>query len=232
MNEEGSTQYRHRITYRFDKYLMYLIQDVTKKPSAEILNFFYELSRALSEESIKKVKNHQRYLKRTATDYFPDSSVPFHVLVKGDIPYHIQRGHKWENNNDVWDFTVEVGFPDETSPMPEDELQRVNIELMENALFDAGHHVEAPKFMKPEFKSSESLRKLMNSFMGRGEVKKPRKSRKKVNGNVTEPTDDQSITIAAKTAEDILAMVIGTGGNSVCSSSGTSSSGSSSSNGP
>lgn len=189
MNEEGSIEGKHRLIYRFDKYLMFLVQDVTKRQPAEILNFFYELGAALSQASLKGVKQSQRNVKRSATDYFPGSAIPFHVIVKGN-KYRIydDRTHKY-GDDETWSFTIEAGFPDETSPMPEEELKRINLELMENALFDAEHEVVAPMFVKPEIRSSHGFRKLMTSFMGREpEPKKPRKKREKKDGSATPAT--------------------------------------------
>lgn len=171
--------------YRFDQFLMYLIQDVTKKSSAEILNFFYELATQVSQIGFKAKKKHSGIDKRI-DDYFPGTSIPFHMRIKG---------HKGHNNN-VWDpitrsyiqgptnyshsAYIEIRFPERNSFIDEAKLNEAAVAIMEQHLL-GGDGADIPPFERPPQSAGKMYKALMDSFTGRPTPeKKPRKRKVKV----------------------------------------------------
>jgi hypothetical protein len=82
LNEEGVKK-QLSIAYKLDSCLMFLIQDVSKKPSADIINFFYELATTVCELSFKNKRATQRGFHKNIIDYFPGTSIPFNLKVSG-----------------------------------------------------------------------------------------------------------------------------------------------------
>lgn len=163
-------------SYTFDAFLLYLIQDVTKRPTAEILNFFNELGKAVSE--IGTEKRTGSGIRKDITDYFPGTSIPFHMLVKGH-----KRNQNWNNQTKMYEGIsefmmcyVEIGFPDKAMHIKAQDLDEIAVAIMEKALMD-GEEVNMPLFVKPEFKSPKMYKSLMDSFAGRPESETTRKKR-------------------------------------------------------
>jgi hypothetical protein len=183
-----------KVNYCFDGCLMYLIQEITKKPSAEIIAFFYELAGQIAEIGAKdKLKGaapsssgRRRWrsngMRKNVVDYFPNTLVPFQMLVKG---YRTQRG-TWNpatrQNDDVrevFECTAEISLAQVKQYIPEDELKAVSEALMERALLDAPMDgVKIPEFRRPTIKSNKMFEDLMNSFAGRPPKEKKRRKKK------------------------------------------------------
>ena len=162
--------YKIESTYKFDSYLMHLVQEVTQRPPAEILAFFYELATQITEIGISK-KN-ANGIKKKVVDYFPGTSIPFNIVVKGRPWYN----HKL--NVDVFHCDVEVSFPDQPTYVNEKELKDLSVLLMEKALL-GGEDVVVPDFQKPEISAPKMYKDLMDAFAGRpAEPKKKKKKRK------------------------------------------------------
>lgn len=164
-------------SYTFDAYLLYLIQDVTKKPTAEILNFFNELGKAVSE--IGTEKRTGQGIRKEITDFYPGSSIPFHMLVKGH-----KRNQNWNNQTRSYEGIsefmmcyVEIGFPDKALHIKAQDLDEIAVAIMEKALMD-GEEVEMAPFVKPEFRSPKMYKDLMGSFAGRPVEEKPKRRKK------------------------------------------------------
>jgi hypothetical protein len=169
MIEEDSKK-KTVIKYRFDAYLMHLIQEVSKRPPAEIVNFFYELTVQICEIGVNNAKSGQRSIRKNVTDYFPGTSIPFHVQVKGWRPYGRY------NESSTYTCEAEVGFPEERTYMDEDKLKNIAVSLMEKALL-GGDEVIMEDFAKPEIRTPKMYKDLMDAFMAR--PKQEKKSRKK-----------------------------------------------------
>jgi hypothetical protein len=179
--------FKIKSSYVFDQFLMYLIQDVTKKPTAEILNFFYELAGQVAQVGFKTRKG--RGIDKRIDDYFPGTSIPFHMRLKG------HPGH----NNMTWDPTtrryaqveekydysafVDVGFPERITKINEDVLNEAAVAIMEKHLL-GGDGMDLPAFERPVQSSGKMYKKLMDAFAGRPEEpKKPRKRKVKADGS-------------------------------------------------
>jgi hypothetical protein len=176
MEEFDEKTFKIEASYRFDAFLMHLVQDTTKRSSADILNFFHELGRQVSEMGF--IKNKGRGIRKEMHDYFPGTSIPFHMLVKGHKSYG-----RWDYSTnkqikaDSYWCSVEVGFPSQITSIKEEELQNISVGLMEKALLDGGEVVVAP-FVRPEIKTPKMYIALMNAFAGRPEPEKKRRKKK------------------------------------------------------
>lgn len=180
---------RIKSTYKLDQFLMYLIQDVTKKPSAEILNFFYELATQVSQLGFKAKKGYGG-IDKQIDDYFPGTSIPFHIRIKGHQGHNntewdpVSRTYKQIDNGYTHSAYVEVGFPERNTYIKEDLLSEAAVAIMEKHLL-GGDGLDLAPFERPEQSAGRMYKKLMDSFAGRPEEpKKPRKRKVKV--------DDQS----------------------------------------
>jgi len=160
--------YKIESSYKFDSYLMHLIQEVTKRSPAEILAFFHELASQIAEIGVKKKTG--TGIKKNLTDYFPGTSIPFNILVKGRPYYHYQ------DKLDVFKCYIEVGFPDQPTYMNEEDLKNLSVLLMEKALL-GGDDVVVPDFKKPEIRTPKMYKVLMDAFAGRPAPESKRKKR-------------------------------------------------------
>lgn len=177
MSDEFDKVSKIKYHYRFDAFLMYLVQDVTKRPSAEILNFFNELTVQVAEIGFKNKKEHQRSIHKKIDDYFPGTSIPFHLELKGlTIRPHVDWTTKAERPGYL-QAEVSIGFPDRATYIKEDVLKEIEVALMEKALL-GGEDINIPPFEKPPQSSGKMFKQLMDSFAGREpEPKKPRKKK-------------------------------------------------------
>lgn len=183
MDDFDEKTFRLRVNHHFDQFLMHLIQEVTKRPAVEILNFFYELAGQISRVGIEKKKG-KGGISKEIVDYFPGTSIPFLMTVKGG-----QKRAKY-----VWDATsrqnvqvdseahecvATVGFPSVSSFIAEEKLQEISTALMERALLDAPlEGIDVPVFVKPEIRSSKMYIDLMNTFAGRPQRERKRRKKK------------------------------------------------------
>jgi len=168
-------------SYRFDQYLMHLIQSMTSRPPAEILAFFHELAGQVSEIGVQKRTG--RGIRKEIVDYFPGTSIPFQLMVKGR-PMHRRYNPihgSGPEGPEVFSCQVEVGFPEQRTYMKEDDLKNLSVLLMEKALL-GGDDVVVPDFNRPEIKTPKIYKALMNSFAGRESTEEPKKRRKKTDG--------------------------------------------------
>jgi hypothetical protein len=166
-----------KISYKFDSYLMHLIQEVTKRPAAEILAFFHELSTQVSDIGMEKRTG--RGIRKSIVDYFPGSSIPFHLTVKG----HKRRSADYDsvkreyvNHHEVFACSAEVGFPESSTWMKEDDLKAISVALMEKALL-GGDDVVVEGFKKPEIRTPKMYKPLMDAFSGRPPEEKKEKKK-------------------------------------------------------
>jgi hypothetical protein len=193
-----------KLSCRFDQYLMHLIQETTKRPSAEILAFFYELVSQVADLGAKDKmsgnpntrtnKRSRGGIRKNIVDYFPGTSIPFHMLVKGWkhnshewVPDPVKGGGTYVSKGTVYQCNAEVGFPESRTYIKEEDLKAISEALMERALLDAPMDgINVPEFTKPEIQSPKMFKELMDAFAGREpEPKKSRKKKKVEDG--TEP---------------------------------------------
>lgn len=153
---------RTKQSYRFDAYLLALIQEVTKRPSADILNFFNELAKQVCD--IGSENRTGNGIRKNITNYFPGTSIPFHMLVKGNKQYQAWNNKTREYEGDqILMCYVEIGFPDKALHIKAQDLDDIAVALMEKALL-GGEEVNMPPFIKPEIKTPKMYKELMDAF--------------------------------------------------------------------
>ena len=166
--------YQIKCEYQFDSYLMHLIQEVTKRPPAEILAFFHELATQIAEIGVKNKAGHG--IAKKLVDYFPGTSIPFHIQVNGRPQW---RGYneQLESHVEMFSCHVEVGFPECRTYMKEETLKELSVLLMEKSLLGGGD-VIVPDFQRPEIRTPKMFVPLMDAFAGRPVTEPKRKKRK------------------------------------------------------
>jgi hypothetical protein len=164
MSEYGDPIKEVKLSYRIDAFLLHLVQENSKKTSAEILNFFHELSKQVSQ--IGAEKRTGRGIRKKITDYFPGTSIPFHLDVKGYPRQDYDGSTRKYSEEYHMHCEVEIGFPDEKMYIKEQALDEIAVAIMEKALMD-GEEVQMAPFIRPEIKSPKMYKKLMDSFAGR-----------------------------------------------------------------
>lgn len=136
------------LSFRPDAGLLYLIQQVTKKPTDEILGFFYDFGKEVFIIGVQNMAG--RSIRKDIQAMYPGTAIPFKILVKG------QKSHRaWNQatgqyiNKDSYSGTLEVTFPDNPTYMDTEKLMDV---IMEKALLGGSHlpDFEAPKSRTPK----------------------------------------------------------------------------------
>jgi len=157
---------------------MYLIQDVTKRPSIEIINFFHELSTQVAEIGQKNRTGHGIHKK--IDDYFPGTSIPFFLELKGRPNRRYNRQSGKYDEAEVFACDVQVSFPDRPTYIKEDVFEEIGDFLMEKALLGVEVPADSPAnqpFTRPETSSPKMYKDLMDLYAGRPVAEK--KTRKK-----------------------------------------------------
>jgi hypothetical protein len=165
-----------KMYYRFDNYLMYLIQDVTKKDTVDIIAFFSDLSKAVS--TIGQEKKTGGGIRKEILDFFPGTSIPFRMMVKGSISRFVRN---WDpvskrfinEETKTFSCTVEVGFPEETLYMSEEKVERITEALLERELLGGGD-IQLPAFDRPSPSTPKMYQKMMEDICGKAPPKPKR----------------------------------------------------------
>ena len=161
-----------KLTLSFDNHLMYLIQDVTKKDSLEILGFFGDLTKAIANIGYEKRTGDG--IKKQITDFFPGTSIPFHILLKGKATHYrefdyTKRAYVGEAER-VFLCTAEVGFPDVKSNLPQSALDKISEALMERELLGYSE-IKLEPFDRPQTPTSKLYKKLMEEVCGKKQIR-------------------------------------------------------------
>ena len=126
-----------------DAGLMYLIQQVTKQPSADIMGFFFDFGKEVLLEGISKMEG--KSIRKDIRDYYPGTAIPFKLLVKA---------HRW-SSDPVKSGTIEIDFPDNSMYIRTSEMLDMIIER--ELLGGSG----IPDFEKPASKTPKMYRDLI-----------------------------------------------------------------------
>jgi len=139
-----------------DKFLMFLIQDVTKLPTSDILGFFADLGKVVAEEGVHFMhENGTNSMRKEIFDFFPGTSIPYSIKVEGKKRDYY-RGHpEPEPNARIGRYYIKVGFPSQTSYVDQKELLNI---IIEKDLLGA---CEMPNFEKPDPKCPKMYKDLM-----------------------------------------------------------------------
>jgi hypothetical protein len=172
-----------KLTYRFDSFLMYLVQDITKRPTIEIINFFHELSTQVAE--IGQKNRTGRGIHKKIDDYFPGTSIPFYLELKGHPNHHrtwdpVTRTYK-DAERETFNCHVQVSFPDRPTYMDSKIFEEIGDFLMEKALLGVEVPADSPAnapFVRPETSSPKMYKDLMDLYAGRPVEDKPKRKKK------------------------------------------------------
>lgn len=106
---------------------MYLIQQVTKQSTDEILGFFYDFGKQIFIIGCENMTG--RSIRKDIQALYPGTAIPFKILVKG-----YKTNHMWDPNTktyrnaESYSGTLEVTFPDNPTYMNTDKMIEVIIE--------------------------------------------------------------------------------------------------------
>jgi hypothetical protein len=159
---------------------MYLIQDVTKRPSIEIINFFHELATQVAE--IGQQKKTGEGIHKKIDDYFPGTSIPFHMELEGRPTREYDYKTRTYKEAETFSCSVNVGFPNRSTYIDDKVFEEIGDFLMEKALLGVDVPADSPAnqpFVRPEVRSPKMYKALMDAFAGRPapESKKRKKKR-------------------------------------------------------
>jgi hypothetical protein len=98
---------------------MYLIQQVTKQSTDEILGFFYDFGKEIFIIGIKNMKTNQREIRKNIEALYPGTAIPFLINVEGGKRGYGELG---------FGATIKATFPDNATYMDTEKLMEVIIE--------------------------------------------------------------------------------------------------------
>jgi hypothetical protein len=134
-----------QLRFRPDSGLMYLIQQVTKQPTDEILGFFYDFGKQVFLEGMEKKTG--RSIRKDIQAMYPNTAIPFKMLVTGyKSTYGGIVGIAGE---------VEVTFPDNPTYMDTSKLIDI---IMEKTLLGGS---SLPDFEAPASRTPRMYKDLI-----------------------------------------------------------------------
>ena len=140
------------LSFNADEALMYLIQQVTKLPTEEILGFFYDLGVKVTEIGIENmIKDGTHSCRKDMRNFYPNSCVPFKLMVKGSKYKTVIDGALVE----VFNGSLSIEFPDKSRTVDQQALMD---RIIEKTLLDGE---SLPNFPKPLIKQSKMYKKLI-----------------------------------------------------------------------
>ena len=133
--------------FKVNKSLAYLIQQVTKDSTQEILGYFYGISSFVIDDVYKKSK--ANYVNKDIVLFYKDTAISFRLRIYcGGIPAGASHERKRQ--------TVAVSFPNSE--------ENQNITDLMTKVVESGlgliEEEEMPLFQKPELKTPACLRKI------------------------------------------------------------------------
>lgn len=131
--------------FKVNKSLAYLIQQVTKDSTQEILGYFFGIANFVADDAFKKSK--ASYTNKDIVLFYKDTPITFKIK--------IHCGNIQVNNKSGW-WAVNVGFPTEVDNQDITELMT---KVMEVGLGLIEEEAIAP-FEKPTLKTPGCLRKV------------------------------------------------------------------------
>lgn len=141
-----------------DDALMYLIQDVTKLSTEEILGFFYDLGckfAAIGFEAMEDLRTQS--MRKEIIDYFPNTSIPFRMLVKGNKERYAKTQRA----------SIEISFPKKFNQI---DTKKLIEQVLEVSLLGAAPTL--PPFPKPKTKTPRLYKDIIKQvFRKRSEEK-------------------------------------------------------------
>lgn len=136
------------LSFHPDQGLMYLIQQVTKQPTDEILGFFYDFGKQVFIIGCQNMKGSQGDIRKNIEALYPGTAIPFLINVEGG------KQRLYDPNDDDEDKlqykgTIKATFPTNTVYMNTDKLMDM---VMEKTLLGGSSlaDFEPPKSRTPK----------------------------------------------------------------------------------
>lgn len=143
------------LSFHPDQGLMYLIQQVTKQSTDEILGFFYDFGKEVFILGVKAMKPNQREIRKNIEAIYPGTSIPFHLNVEG--------GKRWGYNATSQDTpyrgTIHVKFPENTTYIDTSKLMEM---IMEKQLLGGS---SLPDFEPPPSHTPKMYKALIQQVL-------------------------------------------------------------------
>jgi hypothetical protein len=146
-----------QFSFSADEALMYLIQQTTKMPTEEILGFFYDLGIKIGEMGAENMETNQGAIRKDIRDLFPNTCVPFKLLVKGHKQY-INTPSGWKRIGTIHG-SIEVSFPDKARTVDHKALIE---KIIERTLLDGE---SLPNFPKPKPRANKMYKGLIEEIL-------------------------------------------------------------------
>ena len=138
------------LNFHPDAGLMYLIQQVTKQPTDEILGFFYDFGKEVFIVGIQNMKTNQREIRKNIEALYPGTAIPFLLNVEGG-----KRGY----NGLPYGGTIKATFPTNTSYMDTEKLMEL---IMEKTLLGGS---SLPDFDAPPSRTPKMYKTLIDQVI-------------------------------------------------------------------
>lgn len=127
---------------------MYLIQQTTKQSTNEILGFFYDFGKEIFIIGIDAMKDNQRSIRKQVEAIYPNTNIPFQILVNGSKYHGSISGY------------IEVNFPSNPS--------YINTEGLLSAITEQillGSDAYLPDFEKPKSRTPKMYKDLIEQVL-------------------------------------------------------------------
>lgn len=149
-----------KLSFSADGSLMYLIQQTTKQPTEEILGFFYDLGVKVAEIGVDNMEG--RGIRKDIRDVYPNSSVPFKLLVKGQMRHNFWDPNvKGYVNRRHFSGHIEVTFPDQSRMVDQKALME---KIFEKNLLGGE---SLPNFPQPQVKTPKMYKDLIEEVLNK-----------------------------------------------------------------
>lgn len=125
---------------------MYLIQQITKQPTDEILGFFYDFGKEVFIIGMENMGG--RSIRKDIQAMYPGTDIPFKMLVKG------YKGYGQGPTG-----TIEVTFPDNPTYMDTEKLMEM---IMEKVLLGG---TSLPPFEPPKSRTPKMYKDLIQQVL-------------------------------------------------------------------
>lgn len=136
-------------SFRVDKAIGYLVQNITGDSTQEILGYFYGITQFVVDDINKSSR--ARWLDKNIILFYKETPITYRIRITGSGP--TSRSSRYSDTPSV---NVEVTFPKENSSFDVTELMNA---VVESGLGLADEQ-NMPRFEKPELKTPKALRKV------------------------------------------------------------------------
>lgn len=133
-------------SFRVDKAIGYLVQNITGDSTQEILGYFYGITQFVVDDINKSSR--ARWLDKNIILFYKETPITYRIRITGSGPT--------SRYSDKPSVSVEVTFPKENSAFDVTELMNA---IVESGLGLADEQ-NMPRFEKPELKTPKALRKV------------------------------------------------------------------------